>query len=107
MRLQTIALLTFLTFTNVMAQETSKSTDMNTLELTQEWDKTFPQSDKVEHTKITFHNRYGITLAADLYKPKNAQDRLTRPIMAKAVAHPVISHRPKSAWRISVRRSII
>ena len=76
MRLQTIALLTFLTFTNVMAQETSKSTDMNTLELTQEWDKTFPQSDKVEHTKITFHNRYGITLAADLYKPKNAQDRL-------------------------------
>ena len=76
MRLQTIALLTFLTFTNVMAQETSKSTDMNTLELTQEWDKTFPQSDKVEHTKITFHNRYDITLAADLYKPKNAQDRL-------------------------------
>lgn len=76
MRLQAIALLTFLTFTNVVAQETSKSTDMNTLELTQEWDKTFPQSDKVEHTKITFHNRYGITLAADLYKPKNAQDRL-------------------------------
>lgn len=76
MRLQLIAILTFLTFTNVMAQETSKSTDMNTLELTQEWDKTFPQSDKVEHTKITFHNRYGITLAADLYKPKNVQDRL-------------------------------
>lgn len=76
MKLQAIALLTFLTFTNVMAQETSKSTDMNTLELTQEWDKTFPQSDKVEHTKITFHNRYGITLAADLYKPKNVQDRL-------------------------------
>lgn len=47
---------------------------MNTLELTQEWDKTFPQSDKVEHTKITFHNRYGITLAADLYKPKMYKD---------------------------------
>ena len=46
------------------------------LKLTEEWDKTFPQSDKVEHTKITFHNRYGITLAADLYKPKNAKDRL-------------------------------
>ena len=77
MKIQAIAILTFLTFTNVMAQETtSKSTDMRTLELTQEWDKTFPQSDKVEHTKITFHNRYGITLAADLYKPKNAQDRL-------------------------------
>lgn len=76
MKLQAIAILTFLTFTNVTAQDISKSTNMNTLELTQEWDKTFPQSDKVEHTKITFHNRYGITLAADLYKPKNAQDRL-------------------------------
>lgn len=76
MKLQAIAILTFLTFTNVMAQDISKSTNMNTLELTQEWDKTFPQSDKVEHTKITFHNRYGITLAADLYKPKNAQGHL-------------------------------
>ena len=40
------------------------------LALTQEWDKTFPQSSKVDHTKVTFHNRYGITLAADLYAPK-------------------------------------
>ena len=46
------------------------------LTLTQEWDKTFPQSDKVDHCKITFHNRYGITLAADLYKPKNAAGKL-------------------------------
>lgn len=46
------------------------------LVLTQEWDKTFPQSDKVEHSKVTFHNRYGITLAADLYKPKNAEGKL-------------------------------
>ncbi|KXT46367.1 alpha/beta hydrolase [Bacteroides intestinalis] len=77
MKLQAIAILTLLTFANVTAQETSiKSTYMESLELTQEWDKTFPQSDKVEHTKITFHNRYGITLAADLYKPKNAQGRL-------------------------------
>lgn len=76
MKLQAIAIMAFLTFMNVMAQETTKSTDMNTLELTQEWDKTFPQSDKVEHTKITFHNRYGITLAADLYKPKNVQGHL-------------------------------
>ena len=43
-----------------------------TLNLTQEWDKVFPQSDKVQHTKVTFRNRYGITLAADLYVPKNA-----------------------------------
>lgn len=46
------------------------------LTLTQEWDKTFPKSDKVEHSKVTFHNRYGITLAADLYKPANAQGKL-------------------------------
>lgn len=41
-----------------------------------EWDKTFPKSDKVEHSKVTFHNRYGITLTADLYKPKDAEGRL-------------------------------
>lgn len=46
------------------------------LELTQEWDKVFPQSEKVKHSKITFHNRYGITLAADLYIPKNATGKL-------------------------------
>ena len=44
--------------------------------LTEEWDKTFPKSDKVNHRKITFHNRYGITLAADLYDPKNAEGKL-------------------------------
>lgn len=42
------------------------------LALTTEWDKTFPQSDTVYHEKVTFHNRYGITLAADLYRPLNA-----------------------------------
>ena len=47
-----------------------------TLHLTQEWDKTFPQSDKVDHRKVTFHNRYGITLAADLYQPKGADNKL-------------------------------
>ncbi|MDE6499860.1 MAG: alpha/beta hydrolase [Rikenella sp.] len=57
---------------------------METLNLTQEWDKTFPQSDRVEHTKITFHNRYGITLAADLYKPKEADG----PLAAIAVSGP-------------------
>ena len=46
------------------------------LNLTQEWDKVFPQSDKVNHSKITFHNRYGITLAADLYMPKHATGQL-------------------------------
>ena len=47
-----------------------------TLNLTQEWDKTFPKSEKVNHRKVTFHNRYGITLAADLYEPKDAQGKL-------------------------------
>ena len=42
---------------------------MEKLNLTQEWDKVFPKSDKVDHKKVTFHNRYGITLAADLYTP--------------------------------------
>lgn len=46
------------------------------LSMTQEWDKVFPKSDKVNHRKITFHNRYGITLAADLYEPKNASGKL-------------------------------
>lgn len=54
-----------------------KETDMNNkLELTQEWDKVFPQSDKVNHCKVTFHNRYGIELAADMYTPKDAQGKL-------------------------------
>lgn len=47
-----------------------------TLALTQEWDKTFPKSEKVDHRKVTFHNRYGITLAADLYQPKGTERKL-------------------------------
>lgn len=46
------------------------------LKLTQEWDKVFPKSDKVTHSKITFHNRFGITLAADMYVPKNVNGKL-------------------------------
>lgn len=44
--------------------------------MTQEWDKVFPKSEKVNHRKVTFHNRYGITLAADLYEPKHATGKL-------------------------------
>ncbi|PHP52532.1 alpha/beta hydrolase [Actinomyces ruminis] len=54
------------------------------LKLTQEWDKVFPQSDAVDHEKVTFHTRFGITLAADLYKPKDASGLLP----ALAVAGP-------------------
>ena len=46
------------------------------LKLVAEWDKTFPKSDKVDHKKVTFINRYGITLAADMYTPKNAKGEL-------------------------------
>lgn len=55
------------------------------MQLTQEWDKTFPASDKVEHRKVTFKNRYGITLAADLYIPKAAA---AEPLPALAVSGP-------------------
>jgi len=46
------------------------------MKLTNEWDKTFPKSEKADHRKVTFHNRYGVTLAADLYQPKGAEGRL-------------------------------
>ena len=49
---------------------------MEQLHLTQKWDKVFFKSDKVDHKKVTFHNRYGITLAADMYTPKNAAGKL-------------------------------
>lgn len=49
---------------------------MEKLNLTQEWDKVFSKSDKVDHRKVTFYNRYGITLAADLYTPKGAEGKL-------------------------------
>ncbi len=49
---------------------------MEKLNLAQEWDKVFPKSEKVDHRKVTFHNRYGITLAADMYTPKGAEGKL-------------------------------
>lgn len=66
--------------------QNQKLNNMNTeqLTLTQEWDKTFPKSDRVNHSKVTFPNRYGITLAADLYVPKNAKT----PLPAIAVCGP-------------------
>ncbi|MBR0277883.1 MAG: alpha/beta hydrolase [Clostridia bacterium] len=50
---------------------------MTTLKLTNEWDKTFSKSEKVEHRKVTFNNRYGITLAADMYVPKGVTGKLS------------------------------
>ena len=53
-----------------------KEKNMEKLELVKEWDKVFPQSNKVIHEKVTFRNRYGITLAADMYIPNNAEGKL-------------------------------
>ena len=53
-----------------------KEKNIEKLELVKEWDKVFPQSNKVIHEKVTFRNRYGIMLAADMYIPKNAKGKL-------------------------------
>ena len=66
-------------YNNYESKNNNRSEDFEMEEkliLTEEWDKTFPKSDEVDHRKVTFHNRYGITLAADLYEPKNAEGKL-------------------------------
>ena len=57
-------------------KQTNEMNVKEQLKMTQEWDKTFPKSEKVNHKKVTFHNRYGIELAADMYTPKNADGKL-------------------------------
>ena len=57
-------------------EQSKTEEDMTTLHLTQEWDKVFPLSEKVNHQKVTFETQYGLTLAADLYTPKAAQGKL-------------------------------
>ena len=73
-----IAALAGLTLTGcTQNDEANRQETMNTtLQLTQQWDKVFPLSDKVNHKKVTFKNRYGIELAADMYTPKNAAGKL-------------------------------
>ena len=58
------------------ADNTKNENNMDNLTLTSEWDKTFPKSNRIKHSKITFKNRYGITLAADLYVPEDAEGKL-------------------------------
>ncbi len=70
------------TWTSAPATNKNNKTDMETLDLTNEWDKTFPKSDKVDHCKVTFTNRYGITLAADMYKPKEVSKEQKLPAIA-------------------------
>jgi len=73
------------TTNNAQPVQSNNSTGGNTMQLTQEWDKTFPKSNKVDHQKVIFKNRYGITLAADLYMPKN---RGSQRLPALAVSGP-------------------
>ena len=63
-------------FAIISCTGTNEKKDMENLQMTTEWDKVFPQSNKVSHSKVTFTNRYGITLAADMYVPKNAEGKL-------------------------------
>ena len=60
----------------LIACKSNTDNTMSTLSLTQDWDKTFPKSELVNHCKVTFHNRYGIELAADMYVPKDADGKL-------------------------------
>ena len=71
-----IALLVAAALTACTGKEIQNDKDMEQLHLTQEWDKVFPLSEKVNHRKVTFETQYGLTLAADLYEPKDVQGKL-------------------------------
>lgn len=74
-----IARITILALTALLIAglaQTAFAENQQKLNLTSEWDKTFPQSDKVTHSKVTFPNRFGITLAADMYVPKDSKGKL-------------------------------
>ena len=82
------------------SQTTINDTEMKQeLTLTQEWDKTFPLSDKVEHKKVTFETQYGLTLAADLYMPKEAEGKLA----AIAVSGPFGAVKEQSSGLYAMR----
>lgn len=73
--------------TNYSANETIMPLNEK-LELTQEWDKVFPKSEKVEHKKVTFTNNFGITIAADMYSPKDTKMAIDGKLPAIAVSGP-------------------
>ena len=80
-------------------KQTKSEDNMNKLELTQEWDKVFTLSDKVNHRKVTFETQYGLTLAADLYEPKNVQGKLA----AIAVSGPFGACKEQSSGLYAMR----
>ena len=80
-------------------EQTKTEENMNTLNLTQEWDKVFPLSEKVNHRKVTFETQYGLTLAADLYTPKDAEGKLA----AIAVSGPFGATKEQSSGLYAMR----
>ena len=80
-------------------QQQTTVNDMTKLELTQEWDKVFPLSEKVNHQKVTFQTQFGLTLAADLYTPKDAQGKLP----AIAVSGPFGATKEQSSGLYAMR----
>lgn len=75
--LLSMIMLAMTTLTTNAQEVYNKAAKQNSLPLVNEWDKTFPKSDKVCHEKVTFSNRFGITLAADLYIPKETNGKMT------------------------------
>ncbi len=88
-----------LTACNQKTTNEKEEMNMKTVELTQEWDKVFPLSDKVNHRKVTFETQYGLTLAADLYTPKGGQGRLA----AIAVSGPFGAVKEQSSGLYAMR----
>ena len=88
-----------LTACNQKDNQTKTENNMQKLELTQEWDKVFPLSEKVNHRKVTFETQYGLTLAADLYTPKDAQGKLA----AIAVSGPFGAVKEQSSGLYAMR----
>jgi len=88
-----------LTACNQKTTNEKEEMNMKTMELTQEWDKVFPLSDKVNHRKVTFETQYGLTLAADLYTPKGGQGKLA----AIAVSGPFGATKEQSSGLYAMR----
>ena len=80
-------------------EQTKTEENMTTLNLVQEWDKVFPLSEKVNHQKVTFKTQYGLTLAADLYTPKDAEGKLA----ALAVSGPFGATKEQSSGLYAMR----
>ena len=86
------------------AAQQTKDENMNKLTLTAEWDKVFPKSDKVEHSKVTFKNHFGIELAADMFVSKDTSLKVNGKFPAIAVSGPFGA--VKEQWRIGRRAAL-